>query len=136
MTEPHHAAPPARPTQLPAQTAQEGDGEWLPLGGIVALYSIIHTPPERLPALLAEFARVLCPTGSLLLAFQVGNEPLRVEDPGGSPVSLDFNRWLPDHVAELLNDVGLLVQAQLLREPFETETAPQAFLLARCKGTP
>ena len=41
------------------------------LGGIVAWYSIIHTPPERLPVVFAEFYRVLGPGGHLLLAFQV-----------------------------------------------------------------
>jgi SAM-dependent methyltransferase len=101
------------------------------LGGIVAFYSIIHTPPELLPAVLVEFRRVLCPGGYLLLAFQVGDEPLRISEPGGYPVSLDFNRWLPDHVTNLLDVAGLAVQAQLLREPTETEAGQQAFLLAR-----
>jgi SAM-dependent methyltransferase len=45
------------------------------LGGIVAWYSIIHTPPEELPVVFAEFHRVLAPGGHLLLAFQVGDEP-------------------------------------------------------------
>src|SRR3981081_1801081 len=31
------------------------------LGGIVAWYSIIHTPPELLPVVCAEFYRVLAP---------------------------------------------------------------------------
>ncbi|MDT7711983.1 MAG: hypothetical protein QOG46_672 [Pseudonocardiales bacterium] len=45
------------------------------LGGIVAWYSIIHTPPEELPVVFAEFHRVLAPDGHLLLTFQVGDEP-------------------------------------------------------------
>jgi hypothetical protein len=44
------------------------------LGGIVAWYSIIHTPPQRLPVTFAEFGRVLSPGGHLLLAFQAGDE--------------------------------------------------------------
>jgi SAM-dependent methyltransferase len=47
------------------------------LGGIVAWYSIIHMPPEELPVVFAEFRRVLAPGGHLLLAFQVGDEPLQ-----------------------------------------------------------
>ncbi|WP_313949460.1 class I SAM-dependent methyltransferase, partial [Frankia sp. AvcI1] len=43
------------------------------LGGIVAWYSIIHTPPVRVPALFAEFARVLAPGGHLLLGFQAAD---------------------------------------------------------------
>ena len=38
------------------------------LGGIVASYSIIHIPPERLPAVFAEFHRVLAPGGHMLVA--------------------------------------------------------------------
>ena len=47
-------------------------------------------------------------------------------------MSLDFNRWPPDQVVDLLNGAGLAVQAQLLREPTETEGVTQAYLLARC----
>ena len=39
------------------------------LGGVLAWYSTIHTPPEELPAVLTEFHRVLAPGGHLLLAF-------------------------------------------------------------------
>lgn len=43
------------------------------LGGIVAWWSILHTPPDRLPGLFAEFRRVLAPGGRLLLGFHAGN---------------------------------------------------------------
>jgi ubiquinone/menaquinone biosynthesis C-methylase UbiE len=36
------------------------------LGGIVAMYSIIHIPRERLPEVFAEFHRVLAPGGHRL----------------------------------------------------------------------
>jgi SAM-dependent methyltransferase len=39
------------------------------LGGILARWSIIHTPPEQLPEVFAEFHRVLAPGGVLLLGF-------------------------------------------------------------------
>lgn len=45
------------------------------LGGIVAWYSIIHTPPRDLPAVFTEFHCALAPGGHLLLAFQAGDEP-------------------------------------------------------------
>ncbi|MFC7642267.1 class I SAM-dependent methyltransferase [Streptosporangium lutulentum] len=44
------------------------------LAGVVSWYSIIHTPPERLPVVFAEFDRVLAPGGYLLLAFQASRE--------------------------------------------------------------
>ncbi|OKH99228.1 hypothetical protein A6A06_27125 [Streptomyces sp. CB02923] len=48
-------------------------------GGIVARYSIIHTPPEVLPTVFEEFHRALAPGGQLLLGFHVGDERRRKE---------------------------------------------------------
>jgi SAM-dependent methyltransferase len=102
------------------------------LGGIVAWYSIIHMPQDRLPDVFAEFHRVLAPGGHVLLAFQVGDEPLHLAEPFGHAVSLDFHRRQPDHVAGLLRQAGLAVHARLLREPDEgVEKTQQAYLLAR-----
>ncbi|MGA4953469.1 class I SAM-dependent DNA methyltransferase [Streptomyces lydicamycinicus] len=103
------------------------------LGGIVAWYSIIHTPQERLPELFAAFHRLLAPGGMLLLAFQVGDEPLHVAQPFGHPVALDFRRRRPDRIAGLLAAAGLEVRAQMLREPDEElgESTRQACLMAR-----
>ena len=39
------------------------------LAGLLSWYSIIHTPPTDVPAVLDEFARCIAPGGSLLLAF-------------------------------------------------------------------
>jgi SAM-dependent methyltransferase len=104
------------------------------LGGIVAWYSIIHTPPERLPVTFAEFHRVLAPGGHLLLAFQVGDECVHHKQAYGHAVSLDAYRLSPDHVAELLRQAGLAVHARLVREPDEPEKLQQAYLLARKPG--
>ena len=101
------------------------------LGGIVAWYSIIHTPPEQLPAVFAEFHRVLAPGGYLLLAFQVGAARVHLEQAYGHAVSLDAYRLSPDVVTELLSQSGLVANARLVREPDETETIRQAYLLAR-----
>jgi SAM-dependent methyltransferase len=101
------------------------------LGGIVAWYSIIHTPPEQLPALFAEFHRVLAPGGYVLLAFQVGDARVHLEHAYGHEVSLDAYRRSPDVVSELLSQFGLVVNARLLREPDKNETIQQAYLLAR-----
>ncbi|MEN3299251.1 class I SAM-dependent methyltransferase [Pseudonocardia sp.] len=101
------------------------------LGGLVAWYSIIHIPPEELPAVFAEFHRVLVPRGHLLLAFQVGDEPLHFDEAFGHPVDLDFRRLRPDRVADLLADAGFEVLARTVREPVGAETAEQAFVVAR-----
>ncbi|KOG88575.1 methyltransferase, partial [Streptomyces varsoviensis] len=105
------------------------------LGGVLAWYSTIHVPGERLPEVFAEFHRVLAPGGEVLLAFQVGDGVLRLEEAIGHSVALDFNRWQPDRIAELLADAGLAVRAKVWRERDTEgdvkERTPQAFLLAR-----
>lgn len=44
------------------------------LGGILAWYSLIHTAPERIPALLADLARCTRPGGGLAVGFFEGPE--------------------------------------------------------------
>lgn len=105
------------------------------LGGVLAWYSTIHVPDERLPEALAGFYRVLAPGGLVLLGFQVGDEPFRLTEALGHPISLDFQRRRPEQVAGLLSQAGLVVQAELLRQPDKDgdfpERTQQAFLLAR-----
>ncbi|MGZ4547872.1 MAG: class I SAM-dependent DNA methyltransferase [Blastococcus sp.] len=101
------------------------------LGGLVAWYSVIHTPPELLPGVFAEFARVLRPAGHLLLAFQAGDELVHLEQAYGHALSLDAYRLDPGRVVDLLERAGLDVHAQLVREPEPPEKTRQAYLLAR-----
>ncbi|GIG67880.1 class I SAM-dependent DNA methyltransferase [Phytomonospora endophytica] len=77
-----------------------GDGS---LGGLVAWYSLIHTPPERHPEIFAEFARVVAPGGLLLVAFQSSeDERVRLEHAYGHDVEYDVYRLsLPRMVREL-----------------------------------
>jgi SAM-dependent methyltransferase len=108
------------------------------LGGVLAWYSTIHVPDDRLPDAFAEFYRVLVPGGYALLAFQVGHEPRHVTQALGQPVSVDLHHRQPDTVAGLLAQAGLAVRARLIREPDDegdfTERTQQAFLLARKFG--
>jgi ubiquinone/menaquinone biosynthesis C-methylase UbiE len=101
------------------------------LSGVVAWYSIIHTPPERLPQVFAEFARVLRPGGLLQLAFQVGDERRRIESAYGHEVSLDAYRLRPERIAELADAAGFALEVQLVRSPAPGEKTDQAFLLLR-----
>jgi SAM-dependent methyltransferase len=103
------------------------------LAGVVSFYSSIHTPLDELPALFAEFHRVLAPGGHLLLAFQVGDEPRRHDRPWGHPVTLDFERRRPERMARLLTAAGLPVLSRTVREadPALNEPTPQAFLIAQ-----
>jgi SAM-dependent methyltransferase len=105
------------------------------LGGLLAWYSVIHVPDERVPEAFAEFCRVLVPGGLALLGFQVGDDSVHRSEALGHVIALDFRRRRPEWVAERLGEAGLEVRARLLREPDDDgdfpEREPQAFLLAR-----
>lgn len=107
------------------------------LGGIIALYSVIHIPTEHLAAMFAEFHRVLVPGGHVLLAFQSSRpddpdeEHLHLAERFGHAISLDYYWRSPDTVAAHLAKADLQVQARVLREPAGEEARPRAFVLAR-----
>ncbi|RSM71583.1 class I SAM-dependent methyltransferase [Kibdelosporangium aridum] len=98
------------------------------LGGILALYSVIHTPPGQLPVVFTEFQRVLAPGGYLLLGFFAGDDRLPQEF--DHKVTAAY-RWSPDSLADLLRQAGFVEVARLLREPHEGERFLQAHLLVR-----
>ncbi|TDT42084.1 methyltransferase family protein [Streptomyces sp. BK208] len=102
------------------------------LGGILAFYSIHHTPPELLPLVFAEFHRTLAPGGRLLLVSHVGSgEHRRPEQAyGGLPVSFESYRLPPGRHARMLNLAGFAVDAQLVQEPDESLTWKIASFLA------
>lgn len=103
------------------------------LGGVLALYSIIHVPDEHLPTAFAEFHRVLVPGGHVLLGFQsaVEDERMHLAERFGQEISLDYYWRTPDTVAELLVKAGLRLHTRVLREPADDEKRPRAYLLAQ-----
>lgn len=105
------------------------------LAGIVAWYSVIHTPPHDQPQLYGELARMLRSEGHLLLAFQVGDERVHLEHAYGHAISLDAYRLSPDAVSAQLDEAGFDVTARLTRSPVEPEQQPQCYLLARKRAT-
>lgn len=122
----------------PALRFEEARMEALPvrdraLGGVLAHYSTIHTPPAELPALLAEQVRVLAPGGLLLVSF-FGTE-------GTGPVRFDHKvapaySWPVDRLAELLAGAGLDPFARLLHDPASERGFLDAHLLARRPAAP
>ena len=110
------------------------------LGGVLSRYSIIHLPPERLPAVAAEFGRVIAPGGHLLLSF-AATEPGEDGAPGDDCTFYDHSvtgahRWRPDLISVLLLEVGLVECSRILTRP--EATAKRQFtsvqLLARKVG--
>jgi SAM-dependent methyltransferase len=102
------------------------------LGGLLALYCLMHVPDRHLPGVLAEFRRVLVPGGYLLLAFQTGDgEEQHLSERFGHEISLDYFWRRPETVADRLAETGLEVQARVVLEPDAGLTRARAFLLAR-----
>ncbi|MFB7512685.1 class I SAM-dependent methyltransferase [Streptomyces sp. NPDC056144] len=117
----------------PALRFEEARMEALPLadgelGGVLAHYSMIHTPPEQLPELLAEQVRVLAPGGLILVSF-FGTE-------GSEPVWFDHKvapaySWPVDRLAGVLGDAGLVPFARLVHDPASERGFLDSHLLAR-----
>lgn len=98
------------------------------LSGLVAWYSIIHTPPERIPAVLREFARVLRPGAHALFGFQAADGFDGVQE-YDHRVATAY-RWAPDTLAEVLERNGFQVTARMARIARPDERTPQGYLLA------
>lgn len=88
------------------------------LGGVLSSFSIVHTADDELPAVAAEFHRVLRPGGVVLVAFHVGEGAHhKTEGYGGHPMNLMVHRRSLGAVATLLRDAGLAIEAHLLLDP-------------------
>ncbi|MGV8872169.1 MAG: class I SAM-dependent DNA methyltransferase [Rhodococcus sp. (in: high G+C Gram-positive bacteria)] len=101
------------------------------VAGVVAWYSIIHTPPDKLPAVFAELNRVMAADGLLLLAFQSGDERVRLEHVYGHAVAYDAYRLDPDAIAQMVVDANFEIEVRVHRAPVGYEPTPQAYLMAR-----
>jgi SAM-dependent methyltransferase len=102
-----------------------GDGD---LGGVLAWWSICHTPPDVLPSVFGEFHRTLAEGGHVLVGFHVGDgDRLLPERSYGHPVCYSTYLLRPDHVTDLLHGAGFAVTARLLTDGPKW---PQACLLA------
>ncbi|MFI8997773.1 class I SAM-dependent methyltransferase [Streptomyces sp. NPDC053542] len=106
-----------------------GDGEF---GSAVAFYTIIHLDPGDVRRAFKEAARVLRPSGLLLLAFHVGEEVRHLDEWWGYDVDVDFRFLDPARVSALLEAAGFTVEMRMERTHYahEAETR-RAYLLAR-----
>jgi len=106
----------------------------LPAGsfaGLLANYSLIHVPDDRVPEVLASFHRALRPRGYLWVAFQAGDGSRHRTEAYGHEIDLVFRRRDPATVAEWLTRAGFDVRTRVVREPEDDEMTPHAVLLAR-----
>jgi len=66
-----------------------------------------------------------------VLAFQIGDERVHVQQAYGHAVSAHAYRLPPDRVCGQLEAAGFTVTARVTREPVPPEAQPQAYLLAQ-----
>ncbi|WP_025274038.1 class I SAM-dependent methyltransferase [Haloglycomyces albus] len=102
--------------ELPA-----GNGE---LGGVLAWYSLIHTPPADVAVVLGEFARVLRPGGSLLLGVFEGPHAVAFDH---AVVTAYF--WSVDALRSALETAGFAIQEVHTRH--DPGARPHAAIVAK-----
>lgn len=95
--------------RFPRVSFRDGTLDSLPyaqgaLAGILAWYSLIHTPPARVPEVLAEFARCLESGGSLLVGCFAGPQ-VRAFDHAVTTAYL----WPPPQLSRALEGAGFRV---------------------------
>jgi SAM-dependent methyltransferase len=106
------------------------------VSGVLAWYSTIHTPPDLLPRIFAEFGRVLAPSGYLLVGLHVGDgdRPRWVDF--GDGISVAAYDATAEQIVELSHRAGLAVHTQLVRAPQGREGRPQASLIFAKPSSP
>lgn len=103
-------------------------------GGIAAFYCIIHVPRPQVPQALRELRRVLCPGGTLLVTFHIGEETKHLDEWWGKPVNLDFNFYTTGWLKPLLLAAGFEITEAIERGPYPESVEFQsrrAYLFAR-----
>ncbi len=91
------------------------------LAGIVAFYSLIHLERAAAVRALAELARVLAPSGALLIAFHGGEGEVHAEEWFGQGVSIDATLFQPAEMAAYMEQAGFRVEEVVTREPYAFE---------------
>jgi SAM-dependent methyltransferase len=111
------------------------DDAW---GGIAALYSIIHSPRERVAEVLNEFKRVLRPGGLVLLAFHLGDDMVHLDDWWGLPVSVDTIFFRSHEMEGYLKSSRFEILDIIERPPYENVEyqSHRAYILARKPMSP
>lgn len=102
------------------------------LSGILSRYAIIHTAPEDVPEVLAEFHRVLAPGGHLLISFPGTDDASVLTESYDHKVVVAY-RWWPDHFSALLQEAGLAEVGRMIQKasPDAPRPFPVVDILAR-----
>lgn len=88
------------------------------LAGIVAFYSIIHTPRDQVTAVLREWLRVLRPGGKLLMAKHLGDQEMHLDEVWGVPVNVEFIFFERAEMEGYLVAAGFEIEDIIERDPY------------------
>jgi len=120
----------------PSMTFEVADMRRLPVrdgtcAGIVAFYSIIHIPRADVPAVLAEFLRVLQPDGGLLVAVHGGSGTVSRDEFLGQAVPFAATLFEKDELVRLMGTAGFVIESATVRDPYEFESqTPRLYVAA------
>jgi len=124
----------------PSMRFLPGDARALPVrsgvcAGVVTFYSLIYEGIEGTGAALAEFRRVLCPDGALLVAVHAGEGVQRFDEYKGVAVDVDLHLWAPAVLETLVVEAGLTLETVEIRAPYPFEHATQRlYITAHAKA--
>lgn len=95
---------------------------------LVARFSLIHIPPERVPVVVGAWAARLPAGGLLLVTAQASDhEPVLEFDHFVAPAW----RWHPDHLSDRLSQAGFDEAWRTLSRPDEQHRFPEVHLVAK-----
>ena len=89
--------------------------------GIVAYYSIIHTPKDHVGKIFREIQRVLKPNGYLLVAVKAGSEEGYVPELLGIKAEIYFSLFDEKEIRGYFEGAGFLVDFVERRNPYDFE---------------
>jgi SAM-dependent methyltransferase len=101
------------------------DAPALGFSGILAWYSLIHLPPDRVDAVLADLRSATAPDARLVVGFFVGDEISAFDHK-----VFTAYRWPVDEYARRLTRAGF-VEVERLERPRDGDTRPHAAIAAR-----
>lgn len=89
--------------------------------GVVAYYSIIHTPKAAVGRFFREFHRVLKPDGCLLSAVKAGSSEGFIQEILGIQAEIYFSLFNEDEISGHLEGSGFAVEFLERRNPYDFE---------------
>lgn len=93
------------------------------IDGIIAFYSIIHTPKENIHEIFYEFHRVLKRGGKLLVTVKEGDEEGFIDELLGYEATIYFTHFKREEIERYFVETGFKILFLEQRDPYQEEIA-------------